>query len=120
TPAGPIALCVLTKENKDTRWADDNAGDMLCARIAEAVYEHFNPPVATNDKKTSATKSGGWPGQSGPSPTTHSWSFELATPTNWQSFCTPAGVPASSRVVERSDTAGPEQKLELHPRGVTA
>jgi D-alanyl-D-alanine carboxypeptidase len=62
TPAGPIALCVLTKENKDTRWTDDNAGDMLCARIAEAVYEHFNPPAAASDEKTSATKPNGWPG----------------------------------------------------------
>ncbi len=46
TPAGPIALCVLTNDNKDTRWADDNAGDVLCARIALAVYEHFNPPMS--------------------------------------------------------------------------
>src|SRR5438477_4186566 len=46
TPAGPIALCVLTSENKDTRWADDNAGDLLCSRIALAVYEHFNPRAA--------------------------------------------------------------------------
>ena len=79
TPAGPIALCVLTRENKDTRWTDDNAGDMLCARIAEAVYEHFNPPAAASDKKTSATKQNGWPGQSGPSQRAHSWPFEPAT-----------------------------------------
>jgi D-alanyl-D-alanine carboxypeptidase len=46
TPAGPIALCVLTSDNKDTRWADDNAGDLLCSRIALAVYEHFNAPAA--------------------------------------------------------------------------
>src|SRR5579863_3154878 len=45
SPGGPIALCVLTNENKDTRWADDNAGDLLCAKIAKAVYDHFNPPV---------------------------------------------------------------------------
>jgi len=48
TPAGPIALCVLTSENKDTRWADDNAGDVLCSRIALAVYEHFNPHAEKN------------------------------------------------------------------------
>src|SRR5262249_11890709 len=47
SPAGPIALCVLTRENKDTRWADDNAGDLLCARIARAVYDHFNPPAVS-------------------------------------------------------------------------
>jgi beta-lactamase class A len=47
--SGAIALCVLTKENKDTRWADDNAGDLLCARIAQTVYEHFNPTAAGGD-----------------------------------------------------------------------
>jgi serine-type D-Ala-D-Ala carboxypeptidase (penicillin-binding protein 5/6) len=46
SPAGPIAVCVLTNNNKDTRWTDENAGDLLCARIALAVYEHFNPPAA--------------------------------------------------------------------------
>lgn len=45
TPGGVIALCVLTSDNKDQRWTDDNAGDMLCARIAKAVYDHFNPPA---------------------------------------------------------------------------
>ena len=50
SPAGPIALCVLTRENKDTRWADDNAGDVLCAKIARAVYDHFNPQGALPEK----------------------------------------------------------------------
>ena len=43
TPGGVIALCVLTAENKDQSWADDNAAEVLCGRIAEAVYRHFNP-----------------------------------------------------------------------------
>ncbi|HLJ09588.1 MAG TPA: serine hydrolase, partial [Planctomycetaceae bacterium] len=51
SPAGPFALCVLTNENKDTRWAEDNAGDVLCAKIAHAVYEHFNPPPPKADQK---------------------------------------------------------------------
>jgi serine-type D-Ala-D-Ala carboxypeptidase (penicillin-binding protein 5/6) len=42
TPAGPIALCVLTNDNKDKSWTDKNAGDLLCARIAREVYDHFN------------------------------------------------------------------------------
>jgi D-alanyl-D-alanine carboxypeptidase len=54
SPAGPISLCILTNENKDTRWADDNAGDMLCAKIAKAVYDHFNPPAADKDAKPAA------------------------------------------------------------------
>lgn len=41
TSAGPVALCVLTENNRDTRWTDDNAGDRLCAQIAKLVFDHF-------------------------------------------------------------------------------
>src|SRR5262249_39472857 len=51
TPSGPVGLCVLTSDNKDTRWADDNAGDLLCSRIALAVYEHFGPAAADKGRK---------------------------------------------------------------------
>ena len=47
TPGGVIAVCVMTDGNKDRRWASDNAGNMLCARVAKEVYDYFNPaPVA--------------------------------------------------------------------------
>src|SRR5207302_4985454 len=39
---GPIAVCVLTSENKDKRWVLDNAGNLFCARVAQEVYEYFN------------------------------------------------------------------------------
>ena len=42
TPGGPVAVCVLTSKNKDQRWSDDNAGDLLIARIGRAVFEHFS------------------------------------------------------------------------------
>ncbi len=38
---GPVAVCVLTANNEDRRWASDNAGNLLCARVARAVYDHF-------------------------------------------------------------------------------
>ncbi len=41
TPAGIVALCVLTNNNKDHRWVPDNAGNVLCARVAKEVYDHF-------------------------------------------------------------------------------
>jgi beta-lactamase class A len=50
---GPIAVCVLTRDNTDQRWADDNAGDLLCAKIAKTVYDHFNP-VAAKEKDDGA------------------------------------------------------------------
>ncbi len=37
----PVALCVLTSENEDKSWTDDNAGDRLCAEIAREVFDHF-------------------------------------------------------------------------------
>jgi beta-lactamase class A len=41
TKRGPVAVCVLTSENKDLRWSDDNAGNVLCAKVARAVWERF-------------------------------------------------------------------------------
>src|SRR5258708_3677391 len=38
----------------------------------------------------------------------------------WRSVCTPVGVPAISRVVERSDTPDSGSKMTLHPGGVPA
>ena len=39
---GTVALCVLTADNKDTRWVVDNAGNVLCANIARAVADYCN------------------------------------------------------------------------------
>jgi beta-lactamase class A len=41
TPAGAVVVCVLTNRNADRRWVNDNAGNLLCARVARAVYDHF-------------------------------------------------------------------------------
>jgi beta-lactamase class A len=41
TPDGPVAVCVLTAENEDRSWRPDNAGNLLCARVAKEVFEHF-------------------------------------------------------------------------------
>jgi len=43
TRSGPIAICVLTSNNKDTSWGDKNAGDLLCSHIAKAACDYFNP-----------------------------------------------------------------------------
>ncbi|HRX77612.1 MAG TPA: serine hydrolase [Pirellulaceae bacterium] len=42
-PTGDIAICVLTKDNKDQSWQDGNAAHVLIAKIARATYDHFNP-----------------------------------------------------------------------------
>jgi beta-lactamase class A len=46
TPTGPVALCVLTNDNEDQEWRPDNAGNVLCAKVAKAVYDHFAAPAA--------------------------------------------------------------------------
>jgi D-alanyl-D-alanine carboxypeptidase (penicillin-binding protein 5/6) len=40
-PSGPIALCVLTRDNKDQRWTDENAAEVLTSKISLAVFEYF-------------------------------------------------------------------------------
>jgi len=40
-PSGPVAVCVLTADNEDQRWERDNAGNLLCARVAREVHAYF-------------------------------------------------------------------------------
>jgi beta-lactamase class A len=41
-PSGPVALCVLTEKNEDQSWRPDNAGNLLCAKVAKEVYDYFS------------------------------------------------------------------------------
>jgi beta-lactamase class A len=52
TPAGIVAVCVLTTDNKDRRWQSDNAGNVLCARVAKEVYDYYTAikPSKTQSK----------------------------------------------------------------------
>jgi beta-lactamase class A len=45
TPAAPVALCVMTRENQDTSYAVDNPAHLLVARVAREVFRHYNPGV---------------------------------------------------------------------------
>jgi D-alanyl-D-alanine carboxypeptidase (penicillin-binding protein 5/6) len=44
SPSGTIAVCVLTTENADQSWSDDNRAHQFIGRIALAAYDYFNPP----------------------------------------------------------------------------
>jgi D-alanyl-D-alanine carboxypeptidase (penicillin-binding protein 5/6) len=46
-PSGPIAICVLTHQNADHNWGDDNEANVLCAEIGKVVYRHFHPDEET-------------------------------------------------------------------------
>jgi beta-lactamase class A len=45
TKSGPVALCVLTDDNKDQRWVTDNEAQVTIGKIAREVYDHFTPPA---------------------------------------------------------------------------
>jgi beta-lactamase class A len=45
TPAAPVALCVMTRENEDTSYGVDSAAHLVIARVAREVFHHFNPTV---------------------------------------------------------------------------
>jgi beta-lactamase class A len=49
TPAAPIALCVMTRENEDRTYAVDNSAHLLIARIAREVFRHYNSDVPLPD-----------------------------------------------------------------------
>jgi beta-lactamase class A len=53
-PGGPVAVCVLSYDNEDKRWVPENAGNVLCAAVARAVYDHFDRP-ADGDAKAKKT-----------------------------------------------------------------
>jgi beta-lactamase class A len=45
TPAAPIAICVMTRDNEATSYAVDNPAYLLAARAARATFQHYNPGV---------------------------------------------------------------------------
>lgn len=45
SPSGAIAVCVLTTENEDRQWTPENAGEVLCARVAREAFDYFNLPA---------------------------------------------------------------------------
>jgi beta-lactamase class A len=42
-PDTPVAVCVMTRDNRDTSYAPDNAANLLMARIGVEVYRFYNP-----------------------------------------------------------------------------
>lgn len=54
-----VAVCVLTDQNEDQSWTPDNAGDLLCAKVAREVYGYFHskdPAQARQDTKQEANR----------------------------------------------------------------
>ena len=43
SPSGPYVIAVITKNQKDESWGEDNAGFVLLRRASWAAWHHFNP-----------------------------------------------------------------------------
>jgi D-alanyl-D-alanine carboxypeptidase (penicillin-binding protein 5/6) len=56
--SGPIAVCVLTRNNKDQRWTDENAAEVLTSKIAKAVYDHFEADATLAHDRPQQLKQG--------------------------------------------------------------
>ena len=55
SPSGPLVICVLTSENKDRRWTEENASEVLCARVAKITCSHFDRGTKAAAKATLLT-----------------------------------------------------------------
>lgn len=42
-PEAPVAVCVMTRENRDTTYAVDAPAHLLIARVGREVFRHYNP-----------------------------------------------------------------------------
>lgn len=40
-PTGPVAICVLTAQNEEKNYKDDNPANVVIGRIAQQVHEHY-------------------------------------------------------------------------------
>lgn len=45
-PGGTVAVCVLTADNEDKSWRSDNAGNVLCGKVAKEVYDYVGAKAA--------------------------------------------------------------------------
>jgi beta-lactamase class A len=41
--SGSYVFCIITKNQKDQRWEDDNAGYVIARRLSRLLWEHFEP-----------------------------------------------------------------------------
>ncbi|MGV3538273.1 MAG: serine hydrolase [Rufibacter sp.] len=42
-PHGDYVFCIITKNQKDERWQDDNAGYVLIREVSKTIWNHFEP-----------------------------------------------------------------------------
>ena len=42
-PHGDYVVSIITKNQQDQRWTDDNEGDVLLKRLAVIVWNRFEP-----------------------------------------------------------------------------
>ncbi|MEY4567467.1 MAG: D-alanyl-D-alanine carboxypeptidase DacB precursor, partial [Planctomycetota bacterium] len=58
TPAGWLAMVVLTAKNEDHRWTEDNAAEIFCGNVGDIAYRWFNPPGTTESTEPNVLRLG--------------------------------------------------------------
>jgi serine-type D-Ala-D-Ala carboxypeptidase (penicillin-binding protein 5/6) len=48
TRQGPVVVVVLTSANEDQSWGEENSAEVLCGRVGEAVWTHFQAEPASD------------------------------------------------------------------------
>lgn len=43
-PSGDYAFCIITKNQKDQRWQNDNEGYVLIRKVSRELWKYFEPP----------------------------------------------------------------------------
>jgi beta-lactamase class A len=42
-PSGDYAYCIMTKNQQDQRWEDDNEGNVMLRKLSRLLWKYFNP-----------------------------------------------------------------------------
>jgi beta-lactamase class A len=54
-PSGDYVYCVMTKNQQDQRWEDDNEGNVMLRKIARMLWEYFEPESIWKPQPASGT-----------------------------------------------------------------
>jgi len=60
-PEGDYVFCVITRDQEDRSWDEDNEGYVLLRDLSRIVYEHFNGGVGQEPEPFGGVGGGVWP-----------------------------------------------------------
>jgi serine-type D-Ala-D-Ala carboxypeptidase (penicillin-binding protein 5/6) len=49
---GSVAYCILTEDNVDQSWGENNKGDLLCSEIGKAIFQRYRSSETKSNRTT--------------------------------------------------------------------